>query len=306
MSELFTISSGDLTARIDPLGAELVSLCDASGAEWMTDADPRYWTGHAPILFPIVGELAGGTYRLDGQEYALARHGFARKSMFERVDSSPRSVSFLLTDSEVTREVYPFAFSLELFYEIEDRTLRLTATVTNRGDGDMPFSIGFHPGFAWPLPAGGAKEQHRVVFSDHETGPIRRLDDKGLLRAYEDTPIHNRILRPYPGLFHADAMIWDRLSSRMLRFEGETPESDDEDTGEEPAALELAFPDNDMLGIWQKPGANYLCLEPWSGIADPEGFDGDFREKPGIMSLAAGEARSFRLAITIYPAEAGD
>ena len=116
MSDLVTITSGDLTARIAPLGAELHSLTDAAGREYMTDADPAFWTGHAPILFPIVGELRDGTYRLDGREYALPRHGFGRRSPFALIEHRGHITRFRLTDSEDTRAVYPFAFALELTY----------------------------------------------------------------------------------------------------------------------------------------------------------------------------------------------
>lgn len=306
MSDTVTLRAGGLTAGIALLGAELVSLRDSSGAEWMTDGDPAVWSGHAPILFPIVGQLADGRYRLDGREFSMARHGFARRRVFELVERTDSSAVLRLIDDADTRALWPFRFVLDLHYALEDHVLTVTAIVTNRGEESMPFSIGFHPGFAWPLPGGGDKTAHRIIFEDFETGPIRRIDENGLLRAFEDTPVKNRILRPYPGLFHADALIWDRLSSRALRFEGETVEGENGKEAAAPAALELSFPDCPMLGIWQKPGADFLCLEPWAGIADPEGFEGDFREKPGVMDLPAGDSRSFSMSVSIFPAAAGE
>ncbi len=311
MSETVTIRSEGLTARIALLGAELVSLRDAGGAEWMTDGDPAVWSGRAPVLFPIVGALAGGAYRLDGAEYQLPRHGFARRRMFHLVERTQNSAILRLTDDAETRAVYPFTFVFDLHYALEGDTLTITAIVTNRGEDSMPFSIGFHPGFAWPLPGGGDKASHRIVFEDFETGPIRRVDSDGLVCAFEDTPVKNRILRPFTGLFHADALIWDRLSIRSLRFEVEMPkppEGQEKDRKDRlaPAAIELAFPDCPMLGIWQKPGADFLCLEPWAGIADPQGFEGDFREKPGVMELPAGDSCSFALTLGVHPAQTGE
>lgn len=298
MSETFIIASDELTVRIAALGAEMLSITDASGAEWMTDADPAFWSGHAPILFPIVGELAGGVLRLDGVEYPLARHGFARKSEFVCEEHEPYGwVRFRLSDNEATRKVYPFAFDLELYYAVEGKSLSIAAIVRNKGDEAMPFSIGFHPGFAWPLPGGGAKLKHRVVFDKREPGPIRRLDADGLLRAYEETNVgEDGGLTLRPILFENDAMIWDQPASRALTYEGETTE------GMRAAAIAMAYPDCPMLGIWQKPGADFICLEPWAGIADPAGFDGDFRTKPGVMELPPGEDRTFAVAITIRPA----
>ncbi|WP_120717076.1 aldose 1-epimerase family protein [Tsuneonella amylolytica] len=293
MSGPIAITSGELTATVSPLGAELLSLTDAAGREYMTDADPRWWTGHAPILFPIVGALEGETYRLGTREYALEKHGFARKSQFvcERHERSG-CARFALEDSAATHAVFPFAFRLELNFEIEDRTLSITATVTNRSDASMPFSFGFHPAFAWPLPGGMAKDQHRVVFAKPEPGPVRRIGkgDPVLLPDALTTPVDGDTLVPRARLFEADALIWTELDSRSLRFGA--------DGG---AWLELEFPDCPHLGIWQKPGAPFLALEPWHGYNDPAGFDGDFRDKPGNMTLAPRTSARFLLSITVTP-----
>ncbi|AKM09263.1 aldose 1-epimerase family protein [Croceicoccus naphthovorans] len=301
MSDSITIGSGALTARIASLGAELVSIADAKGAEWMTDGDPAVWSGRSPILFPIVGELAEGKMRLDGAEYDLARHGFARKRAFDCVAHDAETALFRLSDDAETRAVYPFAFELDLHYAARDAMLTMTATVRNTGDGAMPFSIGFHPGFAWPLPGGGEKQAHAVRFMEREAGPIRRLNGDGLLCFFEDTPVVDRRIALHSGLFRADALIWDQLNSRGLRYEGEMPEGEGS-----PAAIDIAFPDCPMLGIWQKPGADFICLEPWAGHADPVGFDGDFRDKPGVMELEPGAERAFRVTIAIRPAQTGD
>src|SRR6185312_12463070 len=170
--ELVALASGGLAARINPLGAELWSLTDAAGREYMTDADPAFWTGHAPLLFPIVGALNGGTYRLDGEEYALSKHGFARTSRFAVADARPDRVSFELRDDEESRKAYPFGFALAVEFALSARTLTVTATVRNTGDRTMPFSFGFHPAFAWPLPGAGPKDRHRVIFAENEREPI--------------------------------------------------------------------------------------------------------------------------------------
>ena len=149
MSEPVVISSGELTATISPIGAELVSLRDAGAREYMSDGDPRWWSGRAPVLFPVVGALNGDRYRLDGKEYSLGKHGFARRSMFTLEEHDPcERVRFVLSDSEATRAVFPFAFRLELFHSIRGATLMTTATVSNTGDAPLPFSFGFHPAFA--------------------------------------------------------------------------------------------------------------------------------------------------------------
>lgn len=294
MSATFTITSGEITARIDPLGAELVSLTDSADREYMWQGDPAWWSGQAPLLFPIVGALNGGRYRMDGGDYAMEKHGFARRSAFEMVDAAPEAATFRLRDSDATRALYPFAFSLELDFRVDGRTLHIIAEVANSGPRSLPFSFGYHPAFAWPLPGGEAKEAHRVTFEHAEPTPIRRIDPPSglLLPDPQPTPVIGDTLAPEAALFETDALIWDRLASRACRFGAPGG-----------ASLDLAFPDTSMLGVWQKPGAPFLCIEPWQGIADPVGFEGDFRDKPGVVELAPGASRTFRLSITVNPPE---
>lgn len=292
MSDLIEISNGELTARINPLGAELWSLSDAQGHEYMTDADPAFWGGHAPLLFPIVGSLAGDVLRLDGQDYALPRHGFARRSTFAPVHVAADHVRFRLTDSPDTRAVYPFGFVLEVTFRLEGMTLHTEASVTNPGPQVLPFSFGYHPAFAWPLPGGADKAAHKLVFDRDEPQDVRRVArDTGLLLAEgETTPVRGHELALSEDLFRADALIWDDVSSRSLSYGAEGG-----------AWLDVAFPDTPALGLWQVPGARYICIEPWQGHADPEGFAGDFREKPGVVLLEPGATRSFRMDVSLRP-----
>jgi galactose mutarotase-like enzyme len=288
--ELIAITSGDLTARINPFGAELWSLTDAEACEYMTDADPAFWGGHAPLLFPVVGSVAGDRLRVDGRDYAMARHGFARRSAFELVAHDPAEARFRLTDSAETRAVYPFTFVLEMAFRLAGFTLAMEAMVSNPGPDALPFSFGYHPAFAWPLPGGGDKAAHKLVFEAEEPKAVRRVSRKTglLLPEGEPSPVQGRELALSETLFAADAMIWTDLASRSLRYGA--------DGG---AWLDVAFPETPMLGLWQVPGARYICIEPWAGHADPVGFAGDFRDKPGVLSIAAGENRSFRMEVTV-------
>lgn len=290
--DLVTITGDGLTARINPFGAELWSLTDAAGREYMTDADPAFWSGHAPLLFPVVGSLAGDTLRHDGKAYPLPRHGFARRSAFAPVHAEGAQARFRLTDSPGSRAVYPFGFVLEVEYRIAGMTLHVQASVFNPNAGPLPFSFGYHPAFAWPLPGGADKAAHRLVFEQDEPQAIRRVarDSGLLLPVAEPTPVQGRILPLREDLFVADAVIWDRLASRAVSYGAEGG-----------AWLDLAFPDTAAFGLWQVPGARYICLEPWAGHADPEGFAGEFLEKPGIVVLDPGATCSFRMDVTVRP-----
>ncbi|MFC4257017.1 aldose 1-epimerase family protein [Altererythrobacter xixiisoli] len=286
------IASAGLTAQIELFGAELFSLTDAVGREYMTDADPTWWTGHAPILFPIVGGLAGGRFRHEGQEYTLSRHGFARGRAFDVVERAGDSVTLRLVDNADSRAAYPFPFVLDMRFTLAGMVLSMEARVSNPGDGPLPFSFGYHPAFAWPLPDGGAKDEHQIVFAQDEPQPVRRLDAAGLVALEEPTPVRDRVLALASGLFEADALIWDRLASRDLSYRSPAG-----------ARLDISFPELPMLGIWQKPGARFICIEPWAGIADPAGFAGTLSEKPGIMLLEPGAERSFCMDVAVHPAD---
>ncbi|WP_230461222.1 aldose 1-epimerase family protein [Sphingobium sp. CAP-1] len=284
----FSIASPALSASIDPLGAELWSLADAQGRALMTDADPRWWTGHAPLLFPFVGRSRGDAYRLDGRDYPMPQHGFARRKPFALVEQDDARLLLRLEADEETRAAYPFDFRLDMDFAIDGATLRMAATVTNRGEAAMPFAFGYHPAFAWPLPYGGAVEDHRVIFAQAEPAPIRKVGAEPGLIARETfpSPVEGDTLAPSHAMFAGDALIWDDLASRSLLW----------GVPGQPR-LKIDFPDTPWLGLWQKPGAHYLCVEPWAGMADPVGFTGDIWDKPGIMTLLPGDSRSFRMDV---------
>ncbi|EQB06573.1 hypothetical protein L288_10795 [Sphingobium quisquiliarum P25] len=290
VDELVTIASGTLTAAINPLGAELWSLTDAQGRELMTDADPRWWTGHAPLLFPFVGRSRGDVYRVDGREYAMPQHGFARRMAFAQVEHLPESVTFRLEADAATRAVYPFDFRLDMRFAVAGGALMMTASVMNLGEADMPFSFGYHPAFAWPLPYGGAAEEHLIEFEKPEPAPLRQVgDEPGLIaRDRIASPVEGNVLRPTYAMFKDDALVWDEMESHSLIWgvPGRT-------------RLKIDFPDTPWLGLWQKPGAQYLCVEPWAGMADLVGFEGDVWEKQGVMRLLPGDERRFRMDVTL-------
>ncbi|MEO5938029.1 MAG: aldose 1-epimerase family protein [Sphingomonas sp.] len=276
MAELVEIRSDGLSALIDPLGAELVSLRDATERELMTDADPAFWTGHAPILFPIVGRLNDDVLRLDGRDYPMKQHGFARRKAFAVVAHDAGSATFRLSADDETRASYPFEFALEIAFTLRDGTLAIDATVSNHGDTPMPASIGFHPAFAWPLPYGQPRGDHRITFGADEPGAIRRLAN-GLIAGDRPSPLDWRTLYLTDALFNDDALIWDPVKSDSVTYGAEIGPQ-----------LRIDFPATSQLGIWTKPGARFVCIEPWHGHADPVDFTGDFRTKPGVFEVAPG------------------
>lgn len=286
---MIEIASGQLRATLNPLGAELTHLRDAHGRELMTDADPAFWTGYAPLLFPIVGRLAGDRYRLDGREYPLPQHGFARRQPFVLMEQEAQRAVFRLSDNDATRAVYPFRFTLDAAYALSGATLAIDVTVMNCDDRPMPASFGFHPAFAWPLPFGRPRESHRILLDRAEPAGLAPIMPGGLIGAEPlPSPLQGRELHLRDDLFSRDALVWDTLQSDRLRYDG----------GSGPG-LEIGFAGMPRLGIWTKPGARFICVEPWHGIADPQGFDGEIWDKPGMLRFEPGEARTFSMQVTL-------
>lgn len=291
--DLVRIGNGQLSAAIDPLGAELISLTDAEGRELMTAADPAHWTGHAPILFPVVGKPDGETIRIDGRPYPMKQHGFARRRVFAVERHGAAQVAFVLSADDETRAAYPFDFVLRVAYAITDATLSVAVTVENPDAArSLPASIGFHPAFAWPLPYGADRAAHRVVFAQDEGATIRQIVPGQATISPEPrpSPLDGRVLHLADALFTNDALIWDAVRSRSVRYGA--PEG---------PQLEIAFPGTPMLGIWTQPGAQFVCIEPWHGIADPAGYDGEFADKPGVFTVAPGESRTVGMSVTLLP-----
>ena len=283
-----TISSPNLQAQISENGAELIRLQDAQGRDLLWDGNPAFWTGRSPLLFPIVGRVRNDRIRVDGSEYELPKHGFARVSRFEIDEIGSSQCRFRLCSDETTLKHYPFPFQLDVAYEIETATLTMRASVTNTGQSVMPVSFGFHPAFRWPLPYGAPREAHAIRFEHEEAAPIRRPVDGLIGRNAEPIPVHGRTLLLHDSLFEMDAVVFDRLESRFVEYGAPNGGS-----------IRVDFPDMPHLGIWTKPGAGFICIEPWQGHADPEGFDDEFAAKPGVVLIQPSATRNFTMIVTV-------
>ncbi|OAF16769.1 aldose 1-epimerase family protein [Bradyrhizobium neotropicale] len=286
------IQSGGLTATIKAHGAELCSLRDEDGVEFIWQAGPA-WPRHAPLLFPIVGRLANDELRHGGKTYRMTQHGFARDQRFAWAERGESRCALVLDDSEATRAFYPFAFRLIATYVLDAAGVEIALRIINTGDETLPASLGGHPAFNWPLRPGVPKESYALTFAEAEPFPIRRLDG-GLLRAAtEHNPIKGRVLDLSEALFADDAIIFDRINSTSVRYAAGPGAS-------RGPWLAMSWSGFRELGVWSKPsGAPFLCIEPWHGYASPSGFDGEFSDKPGLMHIAPGaeELLSFRIQV---------
>jgi galactose mutarotase-like enzyme len=287
MMDRHELSNGTLSATVKSDGAELCSLRDATGEEVLWQAAP-IWPRHAPVLFPIVGRLKNDTLRHEGKSYRLTQHGFARDKRFAWLNRSATACRLVLHEDGETRAMYPFAFRLEIAFTLDDDALETSFTVANPGREVLPVSVGAHPGFIWPLVEGLDKTTHILEFAEPETAPVRRLDGGLLKPAPQPTPIKGQTLALDPALFAADAVILDEPASNSVRYAA-------------PGAptVEVAWEGFRELGIWSREGGDFLCIEPWHGMASSVDFDGEFRDKPGLMLIPPGERRVLSMRIRL-------
>lgn len=279
------LANAALRAEISPLGAELVRLTDGDGREFLWSGDEKFWAGRAPLLFPMVGRAKGDEILVDGVKYKLPQHGFARRSCFALVDSTESTAIFRLED-DATREKFPFAFRLDVKFALRESSLIVTATVTNRGETELPCGFGFHPAFRWPLPdAAGA---HKILFERDESAGFYLLDDGLLAPEPQPCPVKNRELTLTPEIFAHGALVFKALNSRKVTLQAPGAKN-----------VAVAFPDLPHFGLWSKPGAPFVCLEPWQGFAAPLGYDGEFAQRPGVIAIAPGAAKNFVMTIEI-------
>lgn len=278
---MITIENSQLTVKILKKGAELCSIvCKTNGTEYLWQAAPDVWAKHSPVLFPIVGTLRNNTYVHKGTAYTMGRHGFARDMQFSVTGHDADRVSLELQADETTLRQYPFLFRLQICYTLTDNNLEVTYSVLNKGVETMYFSIGGHPAFNLPINKELRFEDYNLQFEHTEQADIYPLSTEGHLLA-EGIPFLNNTDRIalQKSLFYQDALIFKKLKSKKIRL---TSEIDSRN-------IEVSFESFPFLGIWSKPDADFVCIEPWQGITDGQDASGSLEDKEGICTLAPQE-----------------
>ena len=272
-----TLAHGDARATIALLGAEARGWRIA-GRELLWPGDPAIWPDISPILYPVVGWTRNGEERVNGRTYPLALHGFARFETFAVESSSPDFARLSLSDNARTRAIYPFAFALALEYRLTANALAVAIEVANPGDKPAPYACGLHPGFRWPLGAAG-REGALVRFEREERPEVPRLAPGGLVKeTMRPIPLRGRNLPLNDELFAHDALCFLDCASRSLAFVDASG-----------ASITMEYPDFPHAALWTRPGAPFLCLEAWTGYSDPDGFEGELKDKPGMRALEPGQ-----------------
>jgi len=268
--------TGEARLTIARRGAEAIAW-SVGGVDLLWPGDAAIWGQVSPILYPVVGWTRDGA-RVGGRRYPLGLHGFAFAENFAIETARGDFARLTLRDSEKTRALYPFAFALAVEYRLNGAALEITIEVANPGDAPAPYACGLHPGFRWPF-AGGPRGGAFVQFEKEEPPLVPTIAPGGLIgRETRELPLQDKALSLDDELFSKDALCFLEPASRSLRFE----QADG-------SAIGMDFAGFGRAALWTRPDAPFLCLEAWTGYSDPEGFDADLFQKPGMLVLSPGE-----------------
>lgn len=274
---MVTLKNDFLTVLISEVGAEIHSVKNTNGDEFMWTADPDVWPMHAPIMFPICGGLKDDKYLMYGKEYTLQKHGFIRFETFKVEKSDDTNVTFLYTPTAKTKAQYPFDYELRVIYTLDKNTLSAKYKVTNKSDVKMYYAVGGHEGY---LCEDGI-ENYDVVFDKNETLSAYVLD--GNLLTYDKVPVieNSNTLPLKYDYFKVDALVFKDVKSNKVTLTHR----------DSSRRITVDFTGFDVLMLWTKPGAKYICIEPWSSHPDNIDSDYDFTKKYHITSLKIGETK---------------
>ncbi|MBK9255444.1 MAG: aldose 1-epimerase family protein [Saprospiraceae bacterium] len=280
-----------LIVEINTIGAELQRIYNKkTNLEYLWHGDPAHWGSRAPILFPIVGRLKNNTYHFNGKSYEMPQHGFARKMEFEVEKKSYDTIQFLLKSTDDTKKMFPFDFELRLGYRVDQNILIAGAEICNPSENEsLLCSIGFHPAFNVPLVSGTSFDDYLLEFNKDESAESGRLED-GSISDMRFTAFEGGEMPLQYKLFEKDALLFWNLKSDVI-----TLKSNKTDHGLQFRAENFPF-----YGIWTKPNAPYVCLEPWHGIADNLHRDGNIETKEGIMSIPEKTTFSCQYEVKCY------
>jgi galactose mutarotase-like enzyme len=289
---MHSISNNLITIQVASKGAELQSIyCNKTSLEYIWSGDEAFWPKKSPVLFPIVGGLKNNTYKHNGKSYKLPRHGFARDMEFELTASTDSSLTFTLTSNEQTKAVYPFDFVFSITYSLEGAALHITFKVTNTGDAEHYFSVGAHPAFAVPVVNNLDFKDYYLQFSEFEVAGKWPLTKEGLIENFA-VPFLDNInhLHLTKEMFAHDAIVFKNLHSNSITIKSEKL----------PNGVKVSFKGFPYMGIWSAKGADFVCIEPWCGIADTVDSTGELSEKEGMIKQSAGESFTRTYTIEVF------
>jgi galactose mutarotase-like enzyme len=289
---MFSLENQALRITIDQHGAELQSIFGKMHQlEYLWNGNPAFWPKRSPVLFPIVGTLRDNTYYFNDKAYPMGRHGFAREKDFSPNQHGVESISFSLREDQSTIQVFPFPFEFVITYTLRENTLNTLYQISNRGQSDMYFSVGGHPAFRIPLADGTSYDDYWLEFNEDETKPRWPISAEGLI---EKRPVPLLVSSDHlpltKDLFKKDAIVLKDPTSSIVSIKSEKT----------PHGLDFDFSGFPFLGIWAAPNADFVCIEPWCGIADSVDSNQQLVNKEGINRLLPGNIFERHWSVSFY------
>lgn len=261
-------------------GAELQHITGVdSGTAYLWDGDAKHWAKFSPVLFPIIGALKNDTYQFEGEVYSLPRHGFARDMDFKVEKISEIEILFTLTNTHETLKVYPFEFKLGLRYKLFGARISCTYEVDNPASKELLFSIGGHPAFAVPLNKQGSYTDYFLEFNADDNLTYYEIEDNLISNKTCTLNLEDKKLHLKHDLFYNDALVIKNLKSNSISLMNTKNYN----------GINFKFENFPYFGIWAAKDADFVCLEPWCGLADSISHNQQLKEKEGIISLAPNE-----------------
>lgn len=292
IQRMYTIQNNILSVVVKAKGAELDSLYHRQhGLEYLWSADPLYWAKKSPVLFPVVGTLKNDQYGFEGRVFHLGRHGFARDADFAVSEQSDTAISFMLESDAGTLEKFPFPFRFTIRYALQENSLGITFMVANTGRQPMYFSVGAHPAFKVPLEENTTYEDYFLEFESVENAGRWPISPAGLIEAVPVPLLSgSRVLPLTKRLFFNDALVFKHLASRQVTLKSNKGSH----------GLLFNFTGFPYLGIWAAKHADFVCIEPWCGIADSVNSSGQLENKEGINALEPGGMFERTYRVTLF------
>lgn len=286
-----TIKNEHLCLTFSAKGAELQSVKGVdSGTEYLWSGNPAYWGKFSPVLFPIIGALKYNHYFFEGKTYTLPRHGFARDLEFEYDQISSTEILFTLHSNSETLKSYPFQFKLSLRYQLIQAEICCTYEVTNPSKQDLFFSIGGHPAFAAPLNNEGTYNDYYLQFDKDEEVSYHHIVDNLISDQTSTLKLDEGKLFLKHELFYEDALVFKNLKSDKISLLNTKNYN----------GLDFHFKGFPYFGIWAAKDADFVCLEPWCGIADGVNHNQQLADKEGMIRLAANEEWKRKWSVTFF------
>ncbi len=281
-----------LKVVINPKGAELWSIKDENGIEYLWQGDKNVWEDRSPNLFPYIARLTEGSYTLNGVRYQMEMHGFVANSTLVPEDIGVDKITFVLEQNANTRKQYPYDFKFKVIYALVENTLNITFTVENKSGENMYFAVGGHPGFNVPLNENDHFEDYYLEFVEPcKPKRIGFTDDCYINGEKEDyTLVDDKIINLKHDLFNKDAIVLENTSKTVVL---KSEKSDKRVT--------VHFPDCDYLGVWHMPfmEAPYVCIEPWTSLPSRKGIVEEISKQKNLITLAPKDIYENNWTITI-------